>query len=109
MGLSLRGRLVRQSAPALPALPLRWSVRGLRLELPEGTTAGDASRGLVRLQPSDWLPDSLELPATVLATASAEGRHWLGLRFDELPPGLEDALERQLFRMHRREVAARRR
>ena len=65
---------------------------------------------LERIRPAEIVvPDSLELPATVLATASAEGRRWLWLRFADLPPGLEDALERQLFRMHRREVAARRR
>ena len=107
--LALLGRLVRQSSPGLPALPLRWSVHGVRLELPAGPEPDGHGHGLVRLQPSEWLPDSLELPATVLATASAEGRRWLWLRFADLPPGLEDALERQLFRMHRREVAARRR
>ena len=107
--LALLGRLVRQSSPGLPALPLRWSVHGVRLELPAGPEPDGHGHGVVRLQPSVWLPDSLELPATVLATASAEGRRWLWLRFADLPPGLEDALERQLFRMHRREVAARRR
>lgn len=108
--LVLLGRLLRQTAPALPMQPLHWSVRGLRLALPAGD-AGPAAgaAGIVRLQPSEWLPDHLELPATVLACAPADGRHWLWLRFPELPAGLEDALERHLFRMHRREVAARRR
>jgi hypothetical protein len=108
--LALLGRLVRQSSPALPALPLRWSVRGLRLALPAAAAdAAPGSDGLVRLQPSDWLPDRLELAATVEARATAGDQGWLWLRFAALPPGLEDALERQLFRMHRREVAARRR
>lgn len=108
--LVLLGRLVRQSAHALPAQPLRWSVRGLRLAV-AGDTAGMAvgSAGTVRLQPSEWLPDDLELPATVAASAVVDGQAWLWLRFRPLPASLEDALERHLFRMHRREVAARRR
>jgi len=107
--LALLGRLIRQSAPAQPAVPLRWSVRGLRLAVPAGPQAVAGTEGIIRLQPSDWLPDSLELAATVHASATADGQDWLWLRFASLPPGLEEALERQLFRMHRREVAARRR
>lgn len=107
--LALLGRLVRQSSPALPPVPLRWSARGLRLALPHPPEVEPGIGGVVRLQPSDWLPDSMELAATVVTSASIDGQHWLWLRLAALPPGLEDALERQLFRMHRREVAARRR
>ncbi|GAB3505017.1 PilZ domain-containing protein [Pseudoxanthomonas daejeonensis] len=107
--LVLLGRLVRQSAHALPAQPLRWSVHGLRLAVPDDAGLAIGSAGIVRLQPSEWLPDDLELPATVAASALVDGQAWLWLRFRPLPASLEDALERHLFRMHRREVAARRR
>jgi hypothetical protein len=107
--LALIGRLVRQSAPPLPALPLRWSARGLRLALAQPVDHLPGTAGVVRLQPSEWLPDAIELPATVAASASVDGQSMLWLRFGALPAALEEALERHLFRMHRREVAARRR
>ncbi|MBO9715909.1 MAG: PilZ domain-containing protein [Pseudoxanthomonas sp.] len=107
--LALLGRLVRQSTPVLSTRPLRWSVRGLRLAAVDPVDRPPGTAGVVRLQPSDWLPDALELPATVAASAVIDGQPTLWLRFAPLPPALEDALERHLFRMHRREVAARRR
>jgi hypothetical protein len=107
--LALIGRLVRQSAPPLAALPLRWSARGLRLTLADAVDHLPGTAGVVRLQPSEWLPDTLELPVTVAASATVDGRPTLWLRFGPLPNALEEALERHLFRMHRREVAARRR
>ena len=108
--LMLLGRLVRQSSPALPLTTLRWSGRGLRLQLPAGSVlpALDTS-GTVHLQPADWLPDDLELPALVSATAASAEAAWLWLRFPALPAGLEDAMGRHLFRMHRRQVADARR
>lgn len=107
--LALLGRLVRQSAEPTPLAALRWSARGLRLALDPGPDPAPGAAGIVRLQPSDWLPDALELPVVVAASAAVDGHCLLWLRFRPLPPGLEDALERHLFRMHRREVAARRR
>lgn len=108
--LLLLGRLVRQGNPALPATPLRWSIRGLRLQLPAGTDLPAVdSAGAVRLQPVDWLPDDLELPVIVSATAQDADASWAWLRFPALPQGLEDAMGRHLFRMHRRQVADARR
>lgn len=59
----------------------------------------------LRLQVADWLPELLEFPA---ALVEAEG-DTLWLRFDGLAPGLEAALERLVFRLHRRQVAVTRR
>ncbi|WP_407351607.1 PilZ domain-containing protein [Luteimonas sp. R10] len=108
--LMLIGRLVSRSYDALPVRALRWSHRGVRLDAPASpaTVAGDT--GVLHLQPSEWLPDHLELPVTILAEAAAEGgmqRSWL--QFGELPAGLSDALEKHLFRLHRKQVAASRR
>ena len=108
--LVLLGRLVRQSNPALPPVPLRWSGRGLRLQLAaDAALPPPESAGTARLQPADWLPDDLELPVIVSATASGADASWIWLRFPALPAGLEDAMGRHLFRMHRRQVADARR
>jgi hypothetical protein len=107
--LVLLGRLARHHEEALPLRPLRWSRRGLRLELGSRSGALPGAAGLLRLQPSDWLPDHLELPVKVLAEAASGGRFHLWLRFETQPQGLEEALERHLFRLHRRQIADSRR
>lgn len=108
--LLLVGRLVRQQGDALPLRPLRWSRRGIRLQLGPRSGAAVGSQGIVRLQPSDWLPDHVDLPVQVLAEAAdGAGGHYLWLRFAELGEGLEMALERHLFRLHRRQIADARR
>lgn len=97
--------LVRQE-DADPVRRLTWSARGARLELPE---APAEATGLFRVRPADWLPSTLVLPASEIARDTrADGvRCWL--RFDPMPPALEAALERHLFRIHRRAVAESRR
>lgn len=100
-----------------PLRALKWSARGACLVVDAPVPAG--TRGLFRVQPADWLPSPLVLPATVLACeaaapefaahASAATGPVAWLRFDALPSPLEAALERQLFRLHRRAVAESRR
>ena len=108
--LVLLGRLLRQSGDALPLRPLRWSRRGLRMELGQRTGCAPGSLGIVRLQPVDWLPDHIELPVQVLAeAASGNGGHYLWLRLNAPGNALEMALERHLFRVHRRQIASHRR
>nr|WP_255692091.1 PilZ domain-containing protein [Luteimonas sp. XNQY3] len=106
--LALVGRLAMR-ADGLPERPLRWSRTGLRVDLDAAEDLVPDTRVLVRLQPVEWLPDHLELPATVIAReALARGtRVWLA--FAELTPGLVEALDRHLFRLHRRQVAEQRR
>ncbi|GHA90132.1 PilZ domain-containing protein [Cognatilysobacter bugurensis] len=81
---------------------VRWSAAGAHLPLAGAATTG---AGVFRVQPCDWLPEPLQLPATVIACDDS-GAAWL--RFEPLTPGLVLALERHLFRVHRREVAGRR-
>jgi len=108
--LVMVGRLMRQQGEPLPLRPLRWSRRGIRLQLGPRSGAAVGSQGVVRLQPSDWLPDHVDLPVQVLAEAAdGGGGHFLWLRFDDLGDGLEMAMERHLFRVHRRQVADARR
>ncbi|MER2177166.1 MAG: PilZ domain-containing protein [Stenotrophomonas maltophilia] len=106
----LLGRLVRQTTQDLPLRPLRWSRRGIRLE--QGTRSGatPGSMGVIRLQPCDWLPDHIDLPVVIVAeAANGSGGHYLWLRFEGLSDALEMALERHLFRLHRRQIAEARR
>ncbi|WP_367345864.1 PilZ domain-containing protein [Stenotrophomonas bentonitica] len=106
----LLGRLVRQSTQELDLRPLRWSRRGIRLQLGTRTGAPTGSLGVIRLQPCDWLPDHIDLPVSILAkAASGAGSCFLWLRFQPMSEALEMALERHLFRLHRRQVAESRR
>lgn len=108
--LVLMGRLLRQSTELIPLRPLRWSSRGLRLEIGQRSGAQPGNHGVVRLQPSDWLPDHIELPVVVLAEgANASGGYYLWLRLHAAGDALEMALERHLFRLHRRQIAESRR
>jgi len=108
--MGLLGRLVRQSAQDLPLRPLRWSRRGIRLEQGSRSGAAPGSMGVIRLQPCDWLPDHIDLPVVIVAeAANGAGAHYLWLRFEGLSDALEMALERHLFRLHRRQIAEARR
>lgn len=82
---------------------VRWSALGAFV--PAAGPVDTGARGVFRIQPCEWLPEALQLPAGVLA-ADASGGAWL--RFEPLTPGLTQALERHLFRVHRREIAGRR-
>lgn len=104
--MNLVGKLARQRDDAPPLRGLRWSHLGLRLDAtqPFGLAQGEA--GVALVEPANWLSDHIELPARVLATsATADGLHHLWLRFAPLGAGLADALERHLFRLHRRQIA----
>jgi hypothetical protein len=100
------GALLQRDQPADPVRALHWSARGAMVELDDGDAPSPGDALVLRLQPSDTLPEALLLPAHVLTVEAGE-RAWL--RFDPLPPSLEALLERHLFRLHRRAVAERRR
>lgn len=106
--LALLGRLVN-SGGAMPVRPLRWSRHGLRVDL-DGAQAPAAGAAVVlRLQPAEWLPDHLELPALVLERAELAGGTRLWLAFSDLRADLTEAMDRHLFRLHRRQIADQRR
>ncbi len=91
-----------------PPRPLRWSARGARIAIDGPVPPGTG--GHFRVRPGDWLPTPLLLPATVIARDTDErggARAWL--RFDPMPAALQAALERHLFRIHRRSIAESRR
>jgi hypothetical protein len=106
--LGLLGRLVERDEPRMPLIPVRWSYRGMRLDLPSATDVAPDTVGMLSLRPAPWLAVGIALPTRVLASAEAGGRHCLWLAFDSMPDALSDAMERHLFRLHRRQVAAQR-
>lgn len=104
--LGLFGMLMRERGHLPPPARLRWSPRGARIELQGDALAlNRGATGMLRLQPAEWLPDCIELPARVIGSDGT--RVWL--QFTALSPALSDALERHLFRLHRRQVAESRR
>ena len=104
--LSLLGRLARRHEEALPITTLRWSHRGLRLDVAAPLADAAGTPGIVTVQPAAWLSDQIELPTTVIDQAQgSQGQHHLWLRFDALNAGLAEAIDRHLFRLHRRQVA----
>jgi hypothetical protein len=90
-----------------PRQPLVWSARGVALTLADAPAPGQ--EGVFRVSASDWLPTPLLLPARVIAVEpqGQATRAWLA--FVALPPALESAVERHVFRIHRKAVAHRRR
>ena len=106
--LDLTLQLLAQALPALagpPPRPVRLSAAGVRFEGPTGVAAAVGSLAVLAWQPGEGLPLTLHLPVTCLAQGG--GRSWW--RFDALPPSLADLLERHVFRLHRRGLAAQRR
>lgn len=105
--LNLVLRLVAELArnESLPWRDVRWSRRGLSLICEEMASVND--RGRVRLALGAQLPLPLELPVRVLASEPTDGGHRLRLKLDPARPALEAAIERHLFRLHRRAIARR--
>ncbi|KRG39461.1 hypothetical protein ARC78_01720 [Stenotrophomonas pictorum JCM 9942] len=109
LALVLLGRLLQQSTAPLPTCNLKWSRLGLRLASPHGSGAAPGSAGVIRLQPADWLPDHIELPVQLVAEQQTDGIHHLWLRLHPTSDALTAAVERHLFRLHRRQIAGIRR
>jgi hypothetical protein len=107
--LVLLGRLLQQSTPALPTCNLKWSRLGLRLDSPHSAGVAADTTGVIRLQPADWLPDHIELPVQVIAEQESDGVYHLWLRLHSASDALVAAVERHLFRLHRRQIAESRR
>lgn len=105
--LELVGALVRQQTDLPSTVAVQWSRRGVRLERSEPFAPG--TEGWLTLYPLPWLPQALELPVTALHCESngEDARLWLAL--PTVPGGFQTALERHLFRRHRRAVALARR
>lgn len=97
--------ILRSQRSELPLQGVIWSRHGAELVFPD---RDPPAQGFLLLQPLAWVPQRLELPVRLLAAEPQAGegtRVWL--RFDPQPASLESALEKHLFRLHRRQLAAR--
>lgn len=102
---ALVGALAAGMQPGDALHAIRWTAAGAALPCVAATGAvsgGDA--GLLRIAPSLLLPTPLAIPATVVVSDERQ----LLLRFDPPAPAFAEALERLVFRIHRREVARQR-
>jgi hypothetical protein len=108
LALELLGRMLSAEQPQSAPRPVRWSRLGAQVVASSDRAAG--SRHLLSLQLPTGLNLPLRLPVEVLACEEREaGQYALWLAFTPASAGLEAALERFLFRQHRRQIAAHRR
>lgn len=98
--LDLVAELLRRDLELPEPQPLRLTAEGA--ELPRPVQAPAEGWGVLELFPSAHLPRALSLYATVVSDAPP-GR--LRVRFQGLGMGAREALERHIFRRHRRAVA----
>lgn len=110
LALELLARVLAREHPAAPLRPIRWSRLGASVELSDAPDPG--SRMLLSLELEGGLGLPLRLPVEVLASRPGSAEHALArvwLAFPDDSPALESALERFVFRQHRRQIAASRR
>lgn len=105
--LEMVGALVARQCDLPAGQPLRWSRLGLNITTDSPASIGET--GLVQLQLLPWLPQLLTLPCQVLASSAEDGQQKLWLAITPLSQSLESALERHLFRRHRRAISVTRR
>ncbi len=106
--MELAGRLLMRELD-LPA-PSRVVIHTGGIEWNAGGGApAPGTFGEVEVFLHPQMPLALHLPARALEAASDRGAEWVRLAFVGSAPSLEDALEKLVFRHHRREVAARHR
>lgn len=104
LSLEMLGTLIARTIAIPPARQIRWSRRGLSWE--QETPVPENSTGFIELQLLPWLPLLLKLSCRVLFCHKEDSVFRLWLDFEPLPVALESALERHLFRCHRRAVAS---
>ena len=106
--LDLTLQLLAQALPALaspPSRTVRCCARGLRIDGADAALALTDGVATLAWQPADGLPLLAHLPVRCLARHGTAS--WWA--FEPLEPALADLLERHVFRLHRRWLAAQRR
>lgn len=102
LALSMLGLIVAQQQ-AIPApQPVHWSRHGFRLEL--SAAPEDGSNGLLSVYLLPGMPLPVDLPVLVLCSAASAHGASVWLQVPDTPLALRTALERELFRRHRRLV-----
>lgn len=106
--LDLTLQLLAQALPALappPKRAVRLSARGLRIDDAAIDAALADGPATLAWQPGEGLPLQAHLPVRCVAREGE--RSWWA--FEPLEPAVADLLERHVFRLHRRCLAAQRR
>jgi hypothetical protein len=104
--LGLLGVLAAQREMIPPIHEVRWSRRGLRIKTREAMTIGTKIICSAYLLPT--LPLPVDLPVEVIACEAAASEFSCWLKLPDSTPALQDGIERELFRRHRRLIAERR-
>ena len=98
--LELLGSFIQLQAPRPPVRMLRMSWRGLSWEVGAGDPLPGAV-GLVELHMNPVMPLPLRWPARIVSVSATE----ICAEFAAVPEFCQMALERHVFKRHRREVA----
>lgn len=101
-------QLLAHAVPGPPGPPLRTvrlSAVGVRFDTAPSDAAMSGAEAVLAWRPGEGLPLTLNLPAVCIAVAGVQS--WW--RFETVSSTLVDVLERHVFRLHRRELAAQRR
>jgi hypothetical protein len=104
--LGLLGMLAAQREMIPPMQEVRWSRRGLRLKTREAMDVGSKIICSAYLLPT--LPLPVDMPVEVVACEPSDSQFTCWLKLPDSAPAVQDGIERELFRRHRRLIAERR-
>jgi hypothetical protein len=106
--LAMVGELLAAQRPAPAPRTVRLGGAWIEWEDPQPPAPGDALAIDLYLNPA--LPDAVTLPAVVRSVGGAgTGSAAVRATFPDLPPSVRNAIEKLIFRWHRRRVAEQRR
>lgn len=103
------GRLLAAHHPAPAARNLRLSRRGVAWSMPAEQAPAAGGYGVIELHLHPRLLQPLLLPARIVAVHPGDGGATVEAAFEPIAEIMESALERHVFRRHRRAVAETRR
>jgi hypothetical protein len=106
LALSLLSTLVAQTLQMPPPQPVHWSRRGFRLF--SSRAWQDDEPAILSAYWMSALPLPVDLPVVVVACEAADAGFCIWLAVEDTSPALCAAIERVLFRRHRRLVHERR-
>ena len=104
--LAMVGRIHAKSIALPAATDMALYANGLAWVVTEASPLQAGDSGYLSLYLDPALPDPLYLPGRIeRVEQDDEGHRWAFLRFDALGETVQDAIERLIFRHHRRAVA----
>ena len=106
LALGLLGMLAAQQELIPAAQSVRLSRRGLRVKRRNGFPVGSMAICSAYLLPT--LPLPIDLPVEVVASELTDDGFVLWFKLSDTTTGVQDGIERELFRRHRRTIAERR-